>query len=290
MRELAAALKKNLETAGRVLLISALVVITVFVIFLFEPDGEQIPTPPDAPSSEVADYKALEEIPVTGDQASEVGADYTKLRDLLDKKEFGKADLETKRKILWVARREKYGWLDFGNILDFPSKDLRTINQLWLVASKGKFGFSVQKKIWIDLGGKPRQYDHNVFKRFREKVEWGENKAICFEQRAAKGHLPLGMYVIVGRDYEVGKRWESEQDKMRRKTEAQLRKQLEKLMEKENYYKRTEKLMVEKDREFMGEKDRIDTRIYSGSNDRVIYDTGWDEREIYPYFLSRRDL
>ena len=43
---------------------------------------------------------ALIKIPVTGDKASEVGADYTKLRNLLENKEFGKADLEILRIIL----------------------------------------------------------------------------------------------------------------------------------------------------------------------------------------------
>ena len=28
------------------------------------------------------------------------------------------------------------------------------INQLWINYSNGKFGFSIQKQIWIELGGK----------------------------------------------------------------------------------------------------------------------------------------
>ena len=61
-------------------------------------------------------YPPLLEIPVTGDEASEVGADYTKLRDLLDNKELGKADLEKLRKILW-DKREDLGWLDVKDIV-----------------------------------------------------------------------------------------------------------------------------------------------------------------------------
>ena len=172
--------------------------------------------------------KLLSEIPVTGDEASEVGADYTNLRDFLDKKEFGKADYETAMKILWVAKREDYGRLDVLDLENLPSQDLRTINQLWLAASKERFGFSVQKQIWIDLGGKPGQYDDNVFNRFIEKVEWGENKAICFEQRAAKGHLPLGLYVKVeGPRERIHDLWWVKTEKIRKKEMEKIRQELE---------------------------------------------------------------
>ncbi len=87
-------------------------------------------------------YPPLSEIPVTGNEASEVGADYTKLREYLKDKEFGKADLETANNILWVAKRDDYGWLDREHIENFPSQDLQTIDQLWLAASNGKYGFS----------------------------------------------------------------------------------------------------------------------------------------------------
>ena len=201
-------------------------------------------------------YPPLFEIPVTGDEASEVGADYTKLRDFLKNKEYGKADLETARKILWVAKRDNLGWLDVRDIENFPSQDLRTINQLWLAASKARFGFSVQKQIWIDLGGKPGQYDHNVFIRFIEKVEWARNQAICFDQRAAKGHLPLGMYVKVRvGDVTMERRWVEKTDKIKEKEleekdlEIERLKRLEERMKEEieRLKREMEKILLERE-------------------------------------------
>ncbi len=198
------------------------------------PEPKSVTTPPGvrlltpAPSIETQEtYRKapidlpLSKIPVTGDEASKVGADYTKLRDFLNNEEFGKADLETLRKILWVARREEHGWLDLEDIEDIPSQDLRTINQLWLVASKGKFGFSVQKQILGELGGLQNIYDESLFERFREKVEWNEKKAICFDQRAAKGHLPLGMYVILETNKKT-KEWWAKQAKEREAIEKEI--------------------------------------------------------------------
>ena len=162
---------------------------------------------------------------MTGCDASEVGANYTKLRDFLKRRDFKKADLETASKILWIAKRKQEGWLREEDIKNLPSKDLHTINQLWIVASKEKFGFSVQKQIWVNLGGKPiqneintwwrfldnsgnnfRQDDINIFWRFLEEVEWIENEFI-FDQRAVKGHLPTGVYVKLSHDLEINQKW-----------------------------------------------------------------------------------
>ncbi len=90
--------------------------------------------------------------------------------------------------------------MDIEHIKQIPYKDLRTINQLWLAASKGKFGFSVQKQIWINLGGQLGQYDKNVFKHFLERVEWEYNKVNFDPKGAVKGHLPLAMYALVERN------------------------------------------------------------------------------------------
>ena len=233
-------------------------------------------------------YEPLLEIPMKGDEASEVGADYTKLREFLEKKEFGKADLETASKILWVAKRDNYGWLEREDLETFPSKDLRTINKLWLAASKGKFGFSVQKQIWIDLGGKPGQYDETVFDNFIEKVEWAKNRAIIFDQRAVRGHLPLGMYVKVdGHRERISNRWGWETDQIRQKEIAD---QKEKIRKKEE---EIESLRVNggNGKDIIVMKDKIWEEMW----ERVLGDLFLDcneewEPPSYPFFLSRKDL
>ncbi|MFM6610153.1 MAG: GUN4 domain-containing protein, partial [Dolichospermum sp.] len=83
---------------------------------------------------------------------SYVGMDYRKLRDLLKAGKWKEADEETLRVMLAVAR-EREGWLNVESIDNFPCADLRTIDQLWVKYSDGRFGFSVQKRIYQSLGG-----------------------------------------------------------------------------------------------------------------------------------------
>jgi serine/threonine protein kinase len=81
------------------------------------------------------------------------GVDYTKLRNLLAAQKWKEADQETARVMLEAANRTKEGYLDRQSIENFPCEDLRTIDQLWVKYSEGRFGFSVQKQIWLELGG-----------------------------------------------------------------------------------------------------------------------------------------
>jgi len=51
-----------------------------------------------------------------------------------------------------VAGRTKEESLRTEDIDNFPCEDLRTIDQLWVKYSNGRFGFSVQKRIYQSLG------------------------------------------------------------------------------------------------------------------------------------------
>jgi hypothetical protein len=128
---------------------------------------------------------------------SEKGVDYTKLRDLLAEGKWQEADQETAKVMCQAAGREKQGWLDIKSIDNFPCEDLRTINQLWLHYSKGKFGFSVQKEIYESLGGK-REYNEEVWKKFGDHVGWRKGgKWLSYSDLtfnvdvAPSAHLPL---------------------------------------------------------------------------------------------------
>ena len=102
---------------------------------------------------------------------SAVGVDYNKLRDLLVAKNWKEADLETNKRMLEVAGRESQGWLRVKDVENFPCQDLGTIDKLWVKYSGGKFGFSVQKQIYQDLGG-TKDYDKKVWESFGDKVGW----------------------------------------------------------------------------------------------------------------------
>ena len=100
------------------------------------------------------------------------GIDYRELEKLLKAQEWCKADKMTAKLMCQVAGREKEGWFDGQSIENFPCEDLQTINQLWVYYSNGKFGFSVQKKLWLECGGKIGKYDYEVWKNFAVTVGW----------------------------------------------------------------------------------------------------------------------
>lgn len=73
---------------------------------------------------------------------------YAKMRDLLTAQDWKAADQETADRMYEVMDRQKEGRLQEQDIKNFPCQDLRNIDRLWMKYSQGKFGFSVQKKIW----------------------------------------------------------------------------------------------------------------------------------------------
>ena len=134
---------------------------------------------------------------------SAVGMDYINLRNLLAAKKWREADEETLRVMLKVAGREEEGWLDSESIDKFPWEDLRTIDQLWVKYSNGRFGFSVQKRIYQSLEGTSK-YNSEVRAAFGDKVGWREKniwlyyKDLTFSERAPEAHLPLLLASGVG--------------------------------------------------------------------------------------------
>ena len=100
------------------------------------------------------------------------GIDYHLLEYLLKEQEWLKADELTAKLMCQVAGREKECWLREEDINQFPCEDLRTIDQLWVHYSNSKFGFSIQKKLWLECGGEIGKYDYEVWKKFGTKVNW----------------------------------------------------------------------------------------------------------------------
>jgi hypothetical protein len=134
------------------------------------------------------------------------GVNYSKLQQLLAAGNWKEADEETGKVMCQVAGREKEGWLRREDIDNFPCEDLRTINQLWLNYSNGKFGFSVQKDIYESLGSTIKYNgeieDVEVLEKFADSVGWRQggrwltgrqltfNSAV-FNSAVPKGHLPV---------------------------------------------------------------------------------------------------
>ncbi|MEP6487304.1 serine/threonine-protein kinase [Microcoleus vaginatus GB2-A3] len=137
----------------------------------------QVPPPPPPPDS----------------LKSARGVDYTRLRDLLATGEWKEADEETLKVMLKAARREKERSFNRESIENFPCDDLRMIDQLWVKYSQGHFGFSVQKKIWLECGGKvDRETEEKLGDRvgWRKRGSWLIYYELTYNKQAQEGHLP----------------------------------------------------------------------------------------------------
>ncbi|BBD63137.1 hypothetical protein NIES2109_59870 (plasmid) [Nostoc sp. HK-01] len=126
---------------------------------------------------------------------SEVDVDYTKLRDLLKAKKWQEADNETYLVMLQAVGKDKRDLLYPEDISDFPCTDLYTIDNLWLKYSNQHFGFSVQRNIYLKVGGKlDGKFEQWI--PFCERLGWTKNyKAIISSEVnyniwASEGHLP----------------------------------------------------------------------------------------------------
>ena len=119
--------------------------------------------------------------------------DYQPLQDLLIKQQFQEADKLTQKylcKLAGLETRKTRTWLYFTDIAIIPSEDLLNIDLLWNTYSRGKFGFSVQRKIWIN--------NKCQWNKFWQTIGWTKKDIPCrypgefiWTIDAPKGHLPL---------------------------------------------------------------------------------------------------
>jgi GUN4-like/ARM-like repeat domain, GUN4-N terminal len=123
---------------------------------------------------------------------SESGVDYTLLQELLAKQEFEKADKLNNEKLCELAGAiaSQRKWVYFTDVDRFSRTDLQTINALWLAHSEGKFGYSIQREIWLGTG--------KNWTKFWSKIHWKNGNAwtrypqeFTWDLSAPRGHLPL---------------------------------------------------------------------------------------------------
>jgi len=123
---------------------------------------------------------------------SERAIDYIPLQQLLAIQDFQAADRMTLQKLCELAGSAavQRKWLYFTEVENFPAPDLQTINTLWVVHSEGKFGFSIQREIWLSLG--------KNWEKFWTKIGWKNGNSwtrypneFTWNLTAPTGHLPL---------------------------------------------------------------------------------------------------
>jgi hypothetical protein len=86
-----------------------------------------------------------------------------------------KADEQTRKLVLQAANRSE-SWLRYEDIQYLACEDLFIIDRLWTIYSQGRFGFSVQKRIWESLGAK--KSDRGRCKEFSDRVGWHEQETV----------------------------------------------------------------------------------------------------------------
>lgn len=80
-----------------------------------------------------------------------LSADYSRLQNLLQTKQWQAADLETMQIMLQLAHRERQGFLSGRDLERLPCADLKMIDQLWVQHSNNRFGFSIQRRIFESI-------------------------------------------------------------------------------------------------------------------------------------------
>jgi hypothetical protein len=104
---------------------------------------------------------------------------YDNLRNFLKQQNFKAADQETTKIMLDVAGEDRDN-LTPDDVSKFPCNALLVIDKLWRKYSNEHFGFSIQLKLYYDVGGNIdtiRSQDIKVMKKFAQEIGWfDENK------------------------------------------------------------------------------------------------------------------
>ncbi|XP_006852129.2 tetrapyrrole-binding protein, chloroplastic [Amborella trichopoda] len=126
---------------------------------------------------------------------------YDLLEEHLSNKQFREADEETRRLLIQLAgeQAQTRKYVFFSEVKFIGASDLQAIDKLWSTHSNGKFGYSVQKKIWEKV--------ERDFTKFFVKVGWMKKLETEVEQfgyrsfptefmwelngETPEGHLPL---------------------------------------------------------------------------------------------------
>ncbi|WP_330202486.1 GUN4 N-terminal ARM-like repeat domain-containing protein [Cyanobacterium sp. DS4] len=124
--------------------------------------------------------------------SSEKNIDYSELQILLIGKKYQEADTLTRVKLCELAGETaiRRKWVYFTEVEKFSETDLLTIDTLWQTYSEGKFGYQIQRQLWLSLG--------KDYSQLWTKLKWKSgNKWTKYPQEfiwdlsAPIGHLPL---------------------------------------------------------------------------------------------------
>ncbi|KAM3107858.1 GUN4 domain-containing protein [Phormidesmis sp. 146-33] len=121
---------------------------------------------------------------------SENKPNYRRLQTLLQAGNWKEADYETYLAMLRAIGYSEGTWMRPQDLDCFPCQDLCLIDRLWVEWSDQRFGFSIQQRIWHQVG-----QDYQVFgDRVGWRVEgrWIAYDHLTFRSSAPLGHFPSG--------------------------------------------------------------------------------------------------
>ncbi len=122
---------------------------------------------------------------------------YRSLQNYLSNGRWREANRETFDVMLEVGEQEGKGFLEEEDIQGFPCEDLRIIDQLWIKFSGGRFGFSVQKQIYVETGNSlDGRYHEESWERFCNRLGWIKDEEYVDDidvnfDTCAEGHMPI---------------------------------------------------------------------------------------------------
>ena len=147
-------------------------------------------------ATDVVEFAANSRNSSADNLGSAVGVNYQKLRNLLKARKWREADEETAIIMFRIAGLETSDYYFYGAVYDlageiavFRGEALRTINDLWVEYSKGRFGFSVQKRIWKEVKGDLDAFGDRV--GWRVDGCWLYYSDFHFSIKAPQGHFPV---------------------------------------------------------------------------------------------------
>ncbi|MGD1874786.1 MAG: GUN4 domain-containing protein [Mastigocoleus sp.] len=103
---------------------------------------------------------------------------YQPLRDMLAAEKWEEADTETIRLIADIAGHSDLEDFRPAEVQHFPCVQLQVIDNLWLTYSNQRFGFSIQARIYQEVGGDLEstiEQNSDIIQKWGERLGWREN-------------------------------------------------------------------------------------------------------------------
>ncbi len=123
------------------------------------------------------------------------------LENFLRNEQWKDADEETYRLMITTVGKEVGNYFtSVEELLTFPCQELLTIDRLWVQYSRGLFGFSVQKEIYVECGATldGKYLGDEIIEAFGDRIGWRQNDQwLTYSDlnpsfSSPKGNFPVG--------------------------------------------------------------------------------------------------